>query len=126
MGQGRFDLAVTAGQQALTHARPHSQFIIGQAWAILGRIAAQLKAPVCADPNENVTYDAPACFKRSLEVFSKLQSQWGRALVLWRWSEAEFLQGDKELGDKMWREARDIFTRLNLPLLVAQMEIAED
>jgi tetratricopeptide (TPR) repeat protein len=122
LGQGHLDLAVIAGQRALTHARPQDRFVIGQAWAILGRIAAQLKAPVCADPDENVLYDAQACFKRSLEVFSKLQSQWGRALVLWCWSEAEFLQGDKELGGKMWREARDIFTRLNLPLLVAKMD----
>jgi DNA-binding SARP family transcriptional activator len=122
LGQGRLDLAVTAGQKALCHARPYSQFLVGQAWVILGRIAAQLKAPVCADPNENMLYDAPACFKRSLEMFSKLKSQWGKALVLWRWSEVEFLQGDKELGGKMWREARDIFTRLNLPLLVARMD----
>ena len=122
LGQGRLDLAVTAGQQALTHARSQDRLVIGQAWAILGRIAAQLKAPVHADPNEDVPYDAPACFKRSLEVFSTSRSQWGQALVLWYWSEAELLQGDKELGGKMWRDARDIFTRLNLPLMVARME----
>jgi tetratricopeptide (TPR) repeat protein len=122
LGQGRLDLAVTAGQQALTHARPQDRFVTGQAWAILGRIAAQLKAPVCASPNEDVAYDARDCFKQSLEAFSTSRSQWGRALVLWYWSEAELLQGDKELGSKLWSEAWDIFTRLNLPLMAARME----
>jgi hypothetical protein len=77
---------------------------------------------VRADPNEDVSYNAPACFERSLEVFAKIGLKWGRALVLWYWAEAELLQGDKELGEKMWCEARDIFTRLNLPLMVARME----
>jgi tetratricopeptide (TPR) repeat protein len=90
--------------------------------ANLGRAQVLLGVPVRSDRNQDVAYDSRACFKQSLEVLSKSQSQWGRALVLWYWAEAELLQGDKELGEKMWREARDIFTRLNLPLMVARME----
>ncbi len=89
---------------------------------MLGRIAAQIGAPVRPDPNEDPAYDAPACFKQSLEVISFSRSQWERASVLWRWAEVELLQGDKELGKTMWQQARDIFTRLNLPLMVAWME----
>ncbi len=122
LGQGRLDLAVSAGQGAFTHAKFHNLFVMGQAWAMLGRIAAQMGAPVRPDPNEVVAYDAQDCFKQSLEVFSASRSQWGRATALWYWAEAELLQGDKELGKKMWREARDIFTCLNLPLMVARME----
>ena len=71
---------------------------------------------------EDLAYDARACFKQSLEAFSKAQSRWGRATVLWYWAEAELLQGDKALGEKLWQEARDIFASLNLPLMVARME----
>ena len=99
---------------------------MGQAWAMLGRIAAQMGAPVRPDPNEDPAYDARDCFKQSLEVISSSRSQWGRASVLWRWAEAELLQGDKELGEKMWCEARDIFTGLNLPMMVARMETGDN
>ena len=122
LGQGRLDLALAAGQQALTHAGSQNQFIIGQIWATLGRIAAQLKAPVHAGPIGDVSYDAPACFRRSLEFFSKLRSQWGRAFVLRYWAGVEMLQGNKELGKKMWHEARDIFIHLNMPLMAARMD----
>jgi DNA-binding SARP family transcriptional activator len=122
LGQGRLDLAVAAGQGALTQAGSDNPFVMGQAWAMLGRIAARMGATVRPDPNEDAIYDAQDCFKQSLEVFSKSQSRWGRASVLWHWAEAEFLQGDPELGEKMWREGRDIFAGLNLPLMVARME----
>ncbi len=123
LGQDRLDLAVSAGQVAFVNAELHNQFVMGQAWAMLGRIAAQMGAPVHPDPNEDLAYDARDCYKQSLEVISSSRSQWGRASVLWRWAEAELLQGDKELGEKMWCEAHDIFTRLNLPLMVARMEV---
>ena len=94
LGQGQLEQAVTAGQSALTQTGLHNPFVMGQAWATLGRIAAQLGAPVRADPNEGLAYDVQDCFKQSLDVFSKSHSQWGRALTLWYWAEAEFLQGD--------------------------------
>ena len=120
LGQDRLDLAVSAGQGAFTHAK--DPFVMGQAWIVLGSIAAQRGAPVRLDPNEDAVYDAQDCFKQSLEVFSSSRSQWGRASALWSWAEAEFLQGDTEMGQKMWYEAREIFTHLNLPLIVARME----
>ena len=123
LGQGRLDLAVAAVQRALIRAgSSHNPFFIGMAWTYLGCIAAQLGAPVRADPNEDITYEARDCFKQSLEVFSRSHSQFGQAWALRYWAEAEFLQGNTKLGKKMWREARDIFTRLKLPLMIAQME----
>ena len=122
LGQGRLDLALSAGQDVFNHAKLHNPFVMGQAWAMLGRIAAQMRASVRLDPNEDLAYDAQDCFKQSLEMLSTSRSQWGRASALWHWAEAEFLQGDKVLGQKMWREARDIFTGLNLPLMVDRME----
>ena len=89
---------------------------------MLGRIAAQMRVLVHPNPNADPAYDARDCFKQSLEVLSTSRSQWERASVFWRWAEAELLQGDKALGEKMWCEARDIFTRLNMPLMVAWME----
>jgi tetratricopeptide (TPR) repeat protein len=120
LGQDRLDLALSAGQVAFIHAK--DPFVMGQAWIVLGSIAAQMGAPVRLDPNEDAVYDAQDCFKQSLEVFSSSRSQWGRASALWSWAEAEFSQGEKALGEKMWREARDIFACLNLPLMVARME----
>ena len=70
----------------------------------------------------DLAYDAQDCFKQSLEMLSTSRSQWGRASVLWHWAEAEFLQGDKVLGEKLRCEARDVFTGLNLPLMVARLE----
>ena len=120
LGQDRLDLAVSAGQVAFIHAK--DPFVMGQVWAVLGCIAAQMGAPVRPDPNEDLVYDARDCFKQSLELFSSSRSKWGRAMALGYWAEAEFLQGDKELGEKLRCEARDIFAHLNLPLMVARME----
>jgi tetratricopeptide (TPR) repeat protein len=122
LGQGRLDLAVSAGQSAFTQANSHNPFVMGQAWAMLGRFAAQMGALVRPNPNEEPAYDARDCFKQSLKLFSTSRSQWGRAMVLWYWAEAEFLQFDKAFGEKILHEARDIFAGLNLPLMVARME----
>ena len=38
------------------------------------------------------------------------------------WARYELARGDQATGEAMWQEARAIFERLNLPLLVAEME----
>jgi DNA-binding SARP family transcriptional activator/Tfp pilus assembly protein PilF len=125
LGQGRLDLALDAGREALRQARFHHKHMeMGRAWAALGRIAAELRAPVADGADDAALYDAPACFQNSLEAFAGLRLQRERAVVLRYWAQAEFSRGNRAQGEKMWLEAREIFQGLNLPLIVSRMDEA--
>ena len=122
LGQGQPDLAEAAGQQALTRAKSNKKQVeIGWNWVLLGRIAAQLKTPLRLNQSENTDYDAPACFQKGLVIFTQLNLKRERALALWHWAQYELGQGNMAEGNQMWQEARDIFERLDMPLLVARM-----
>jgi hypothetical protein len=45
-----------------------------------------------------------------------------KVITLWRWAQYERKHGNKKEGEAMWQEARDIFTRLKLPLMIVGME----
>lgn len=125
LGQGRLDLALAAGKKALMQARlHHKQAELGRAWAVLGRIAAEMQAPVQAGMDGDASYDAPACFRRSLDLFTELKLQRERALVLCYWAQTEWSRGNRAPGKTMWQEAREIFQQLDLPFMVARMDEA--
>ena len=65
---------------------------------------------------------AAECYSRSLQFFSDIDNKREQALVLWKWAQYEIKQGNKKQGRAMWQEAKDIFTNLNLPLMLTRME----
>jgi len=123
LGQDKVAQAFAMAQQSLALANPSNLVDTGRTWRFLGRVAAQLDETVRSGVEDEQTYDTRACFRHSLDLFKQGKSERDRAITLWRWAQVECEQGDKEQAGAMWQEARDIFTRLNLPLMVARMEV---
>ena len=120
--QGKTAQALAMSQQARALANPSNLVENGRAWRMLGLVAAKLVVPILAEVEGDQLSDAAACFRRSLDFFVEAESKRDRAITLWNWAQHELEQGNKKQGQAMWQEARDIFTRLNLPLMVARME----
>ena len=109
-------------QQALALAKQTNLLDNGRAWRVLGLVAAQLGEPLLSDVENDQWYDAAACFRCSLGFFKESDYERDRAITLWRWAQHEINQGNRKQWQEKWQEARDIFTCLNLPLMVARME----
>ncbi len=122
LGLGKTAQALEMAQQALALAHQSNLLDNGRAWRVLGLVAAQLGEPILSDVENDQWYDAAACFRRSLDFFKEGDFERDRAITLWRWAQHEMSQGNNKQGQAMWQEARDIFARLNLPLMVARME----
>ena len=123
LGQGKTTLALAAARQALTLGTTTNVFYdIGRSWRLLGQIAARLEQPIHVREDDDRRYDAAACFAKSVEIFTNTEVPRDRAQALWQWAEYELSQGNATAGKKMWQEAREIFERLNLPLMVARMD----
>jgi DNA-binding SARP family transcriptional activator/tetratricopeptide (TPR) repeat protein len=122
LGQGKSAQALAMAQQALALAYPSNLFENGRAWHVLGLVAAQLGEPIRSDVEDDQLYDASSCFGRSLAFFKDSDFKRDRAITLWRWAQHELSQGNKMQGQALWQEAQDMFVRLNLSLMVAQME----
>jgi tetratricopeptide (TPR) repeat protein len=97
-------------------------FDSGEAWRILGRVAAQLGQPVAAYSANDTQYSAADCFGRSLQVFTEIDNKRERAITLWHWAAYELETGDEILGKRMWEEAKAVFRGLNLPVFIARLE----
>lgn len=126
LGLGKTTQALEMAQQALALASPLDLFDKGRAWRVLAIIAAKLGKPILSDVENDRLYDATACFCRSLGLLNTADSERDRAITLWRWAKHELSQGNMKQGQAMWQDARDIFTRLNLPLMLVRMEAGQD
>jgi tetratricopeptide (TPR) repeat protein len=125
LGQGEDALALMAARRALALGVATNVFYdIGRAWRVLGQIAARLARSIRVRERDDRRYDAPACFAKSVEIFTDTEMPRDRALALWQWAEYKLSQDSATEGRKMFQEARGIFKRLNLPLLVARMDSA--
>ena len=122
LGLGRTAQALEMAQQALALAYHSNLVDSGRAWHVLGLVAIQLNEPVLSDVQNDQWHDAAACFRRSLNFLNTGDYERDRAITLWRWAQHEMNQGNIRLGQAMWQEARDIFARLNLPLMMVRME----
>jgi predicted ATPase/class 3 adenylate cyclase len=120
LGLGNFEKALSAAQDAVSLCQAGVETSFGgNAWRVLGRVAARLGQPVSVDEQ---TYDAAACFARSLETNRKTGVPRDQALTLWDWARHARQQGDLVQATVMWREARAIFERLNLIHFSALMD----
>ena len=65
--------------------------------------------------------EAEACFRNSDRIFSEANIDGERARTLREWARYELRAGNREKGEKMWREAREIFARLGADLEVERL-----
>jgi tetratricopeptide (TPR) repeat protein len=110
VAQGKIEQALNAAQRALSLAL-ESQEDVGGAWRALGMVAAHLPGPIDVEGN---TYDAPACFAESLDLYTEMGAEGERARTLQVWAEYELAHGDRERGQTMQEEARHIFECLGI------------
>jgi class 3 adenylate cyclase/tetratricopeptide (TPR) repeat protein len=92
---------------------------LGNAWRVLGRIAAALGRAITLDSE---TVDARDCFARAETALRESGMRSERAHALWDWARYELAQGDAARGADMWREARETFAALELERFVARMD----
>jgi tetratricopeptide (TPR) repeat protein len=122
LGLGKYDEALHAAQQGLALSiEDGSPENIGGAWRALGLIACKIEEPVKIKGGKrgrSKAYSAHACFAESDRIYSEAEITGERARNLREWAKYEIGQGDKDLGLKMWQEARDLFGKLG-----AQMEV---
>ena len=66
-------------------------------------------------------YDARAFFAKSEKTFADAEINGERARTLREWARYEIKSGERDLGGKMWQEAREIFAKLGAQREVARM-----
>ena len=114
LGQGRVTEALAVARQALELAQEtDSQEDLGEAWCALGMTLAAASAPQSVTIGDH-TLDAVGCFARSLQVFAEIGMEAEQARTLRAWGRYEIERGDRERGEKMRQEAREIFARLGI------------
>jgi predicted ATPase len=121
-GLGRYDEAFYSARQSLVFAEEDKvPEAIGMAWRTLGVICDKIDNTVQFsdwETHQKCTYDAETCFGRSTKILAEAEIEMDRARTLREWARYELKRGNKETGEKMWQEARDIFAKLG-----AQMEV---
>ncbi len=119
-GQARFSEALYFALQALATARhADSTLGIGVAWRTLGRIAYHMGQPIRVDNKVMLPID---CFKESLRLFTEGRMEGEQAQTLRTWAHFEIIGGDFAKGEKMWYQARAVFTKVGADAEVQRME----
>ena len=124
LGQGKVTEALEAAQRALASGQEtNMQEGIGGAWRTLGKVLEMRDGKLDKGTAPNLQHPTSSfCFAESLRIFTESGMEAERARTLRDWARYELAHGDQARGEAMWQEARAIFERLNLPLLVAEME----
>jgi class 3 adenylate cyclase/tetratricopeptide (TPR) repeat protein len=111
-GQGKTDGALEAARAALDLGlRTENQDYVANAWRALGLVASAAGGPVNFDGRD---FSASDCFAESLRVYTEMGAEAERARTLRDWARHERERGDARRGRLMWREAREIFARLQM------------
>ncbi len=121
LGLNRYEEAFYSARQALVLAEEDkTPEYMGMAWRTLGMISGTTNNAVRFsdwDTHLKSDHDAEVCFSKSVQILTDAEIDSERARTLREWARYEIMRGNKEQGEKMWREAREIFTKLG-----AQME----
>jgi len=122
LGLNRSDEAFYSARQGLVLAEEDkTPEYIGLAWRTLGMICSHTSDTVRFsdwETHQISDYDAEACFRKSIQILTSAEIESERARTLREWARHELKRGNKETGEKMWSEAREIFAKLG-----AQMEV---
>jgi tetratricopeptide (TPR) repeat protein len=122
LGLGKEEQAAYFAQQGLFQSiEDGSPEYLGGSWRALGLVAAKTGSPIKfreKGADEPTSYDASTCFAKSGKIFAEAEIHGERARTLREWARHEIRAGDREVGEKLWQQARDIFVTLG-----AQMEV---
>jgi len=126
LGQDQIGDALDAAVQALALGQADdSPEYIGIAWRVLGSISAQTEKPVSVKGRKAEkagSYPTEVCFEHSVVALTEAGLDGERARTLREWARYELQSGDKDKGNTLWAEARDIFEKLGALLEVERME----
>jgi tetratricopeptide (TPR) repeat protein len=111
LGQAKNDEALEAALLALTLSRDENPDHLGNAWRVLGCVAARVGAVEFGGE----TWTAVGCFEESLKVFASAGMDSERARILHDWGRYECETGDVEKAQEKLDEAHSIFERLGMP-----------
>ena len=119
MGQGKGEEALKAVHQAMTLAqKSEDSESLGLAWRVLGQVAAAVSSVRI----DEADYTAADCFAESLRVYKESGMEGYQAYTLKAWADYELQQGDREKGELLWQDARALFEKLGMSLMVKQMD----
>ncbi len=125
LGLGNYENALYSAHQALALGQedrvPEN---IGAAWRVLGMISERTDKPIAirlTGLGELVELAAEDCFRKSVEIFSEAELEGERARTLREWAKYELGKNNKERGEKLWAEARQIFDKLGAQFEVERM-----
>lgn len=133
LGQGRFAAAQDAIRQALplAQASENPEFL-GYIWRVLGKMLGIAEdRNVCSTKDtlsevvkmrNEVGRGTADCFAESIRVYAESAMEVEQAITLQAWGVYELTRGDVAQGESLWQEARVIFERLNLPLMIERMD----
>jgi len=122
LGQGKKARARDAAQRALALANRSNLVETSRAWRTMGHVAAELGESFRFDANGGHFFDAAACFRSSLELLETGNVARDRAITIWRWAQFEIQRGNRQQGQSMAREAREILLQSNLPRMITWLE----
>jgi hypothetical protein len=95
------------------------------AWRTLGKICDRTKDVVRFsdwETHQMGEYGADTCFGKSAAIFVESEIELEHAHTLREWAGYKFNCGDREQGEKMWQEARNIFASLDAQMEVERMK----
>ena len=127
LGLNRSDEAFYSARQALVLSEEDkTPEYIGIAWRMLGMISRETNNTLHFsdwETHQQGEYDAEACFSKSVEILTDAEINAERARTLREWARHKFMSGDKEGGEKMWQQAKDIFAELGAQMEVERMGV---
>ena len=126
IGLGRYEEAFYSARQALVLAEEdQTPEYIGIAWRTLGKICDRTDDIVRFsdwETHQVHEYDAETCFEKSVAIFVEAEMDLEHAHTLREWAHHKFKTGDREQGEKIWQEAKDIFASIGAQLEVERMK----
>ena len=92
--QGEVDRALEIIEQKIPLLEKQDDpYISGQIWLVLGLFVARTNRPIPDNLTKDGPYNAPACFAKSLTIFTEIENERERAIVLWTWGDYELARG---------------------------------
>jgi len=126
LGLGRYEEAFYSARQALVLGEEdQTPDYVGMSWRTLGKICAATGDVVRFsdwETHEMGNYDADICFGKSVSILVEAELDLEHAHTLREWALYKFKSGERKLGERMWQEARDIFTEVGALKEVERMK----
>ncbi len=111
------DALTVALQSHLLAQQTGDPLMLGAAWRVLGKVAAQLPAQELPIVVDNTPYSPPSCFSESLSVLRDAASNTASSLrqqaeTMFAWAEHEIKRDNIKLAEELKAEAHAMTTRL--------------